>query len=221
MPIDSSMSTGNLMAGGGLKMKRTTTGITVVILGVMYAAFCQAQIGSTLLSIERRAHTATLLNDGKVLLAVGDNQNGMIGSAEVFDPATNTSSIGASLLTARTDHSATKLADGRVLIIGGRGQNGLLTSTEIYNPMTASFSVGPMMTTPRSGHTATVLGDGKLLVVGGDAAGSAELYDPLTQQFSLVTGSMITPRRLHSAILASTGQVLIVGGVNVHNALLN
>ena len=203
-------------------MKRSVTAMMVLMVSLLCAAFCQAQIvGSALLNVERRAHTATLLNDGKVLIVGGDNQNGMVGPAEVFDPVANIASPGASLMTARTDHSATKLADGRVLIIGGRGQNGALTSTEIYDPMTATFSVGPLMTTPRSGHTATVLGDGKILVAGGDAAGSAELYDPLTQRFSLVTGSMITARRLHSAIVASTGQVLIVGGVNAQNAVLN
>jgi hypothetical protein len=87
--------------------------------------------------------------------------------------------------------------------------------------MTATFNAGPSMTTPRSGHTATVLGDGKILVAGGDAFGSAELYNPLTQSFSLLAASLNTARRLHSAIVAGTGQVLIIGGVDAHNAVLN
>jgi len=178
-------------------------------------------VGSAQLAVERRAHSATLLDGGTVLIVGGDNQNGMVGQAEVFDPVAQTSSLAASLANARTDHSATKLVDGRVLVIGGRDQHGALASTEIYEPLRATFRAGPFMMTPRSGHTATVLGDGKLLVVGGDANGSAELYDPVTQKFSLVTGTLITARRLHSAVRANTGQVLIVGGVNAQNAALN
>ena len=108
-----------------------------------------------------------------------------------------------------------------MIIIGGQVQNGSLTSTEIYDPMTASFTSGPSLTTPRSGHTSTVLSDGKILIAGGDTTGSAELYDPATQKFSLVTGNMQMARKFHSAILTSAGQVLIVGGVNTQNAVLN
>jgi len=119
-----------------------------IMMSLVSAAFCQAQIvGSALLNVERRAHTATLLNDGRVLIVGGDNQNGFIAQSEVFDPVAQASLLGASLANARTDHSATKLADGRVLIIGGRGQSGTLTGTEIFDPMTASFNAGPSMTT--------------------------------------------------------------------------
>src|SRR4029077_4294188 len=114
-----------------------------------------------------------------------------------------------------------RVADGRVLIIGGRDQNGALTSTEIYNPLTATFTAGPSLTTPRSGHTATVLANGNILVAGGDASGSAELYNPTTQRFSLIAGSMNTARKFQSAILLNNGQVLIAGGVGAQNNVLN
>ena len=73
----------------------------------------------------------------------------------------------------------------------------------------------------RSGHTATILANDKILVTGGDLFGSAEIYDPETQSFSLVTGSLNTPRKFHSAILLQNGQVMIVGGVNAQEAMLN
>lgn len=65
------------------------------------------------------------------------------------------------------------------------------------------------------------MSDGRILIAGGDASGSAELYNPATQSFSLVTGSMTTARKFHSSILVSSGQVLIVGGVNAQDAMLN
>jgi MBG domain-containing protein/Big-like domain-containing protein/Kelch motif protein/galactose oxidase-like protein len=196
--------------------------VIVFLTGVLFGAIGQAQIlGTGQLNSARRGHTATLLQDGKILIVGGDDANGLVGQAEIFDPATKTSTAGPSLGTARTDHSAIALSDGRVLVIGGRDQNGALTSLEIYDPLTGSFTSGPSMTTPRSGHTATILSDGKILIAGGDAAGSAEIYNPATQSFSPIAATMAMARKFHSAILTSSGQVLIVGGVNAQNAVLN
>src|SRR6266550_1492775 len=196
--------------------------VIVFLSGVLFSAIGQAQIlGTGQLNSARRGHTATLLQDGKILIVGGDNQNGIVGQAEIFDPATKTSTSGPSLATARTDHSAIALSDGRVLVIGGRDQSGPLTSSEIYDPLTGSITSGPSMTTPRSGHTATILSDSKILVAGGDAAGSAEIYNPATQRFSLIAANMAMARKFHSAILTNSGQALIVGGVKAQNAILN
>jgi hypothetical protein len=109
----------------------------------LYATMAFAQIvGSGQRNIERRSHTATLLENDKVLIVGGDNQNGMVSQAEIFDPVSQTSALTASLITSRTDHTATRLSEGRVLVIGGRDQASSLQSTELYNPLTASFVAG-------------------------------------------------------------------------------
>jgi hypothetical protein len=194
----------------------------VLFANLLYSTLAFAQIlGTGQLNIERRSHTATLLENEKVLIVGGDNQNGMVGQAEIFDPIPKTSALAAALITSRTDHSATRLSDGRVLVIGGRDHAGSLQSTEVYNPLTTSFVAGPAMMRARSGHTATMLANDRILVVGGDLFGSAEIYDPVTQSFSLVTGSLKTPRKFHSAVLLQNGQVMIVGGVNAQDNVLN
>ncbi|MGN6734571.1 MAG: Kelch repeat-containing protein, partial [Candidatus Binatia bacterium] len=196
--------------------------VIVLLADLFFGALCQAQIlGTSQLNTARRGHTATLLQDGKVLIVGGDNQTGIIGQAEIYDPATRNFTAGPSLQTARTDHAAIALPDGRVLVIGGSDQNGPLTSSEIYNPLTGSFTSGASMTAPRSGHTVTALSNGNILIAGGDAAGSAEIYNPAAESFSPIAANMIKARKFHSAILTSAGQVLIVGGVNLQNAVLN
>ena len=205
---------------------RLVTWVTIAIVGILaniaYAVPSFAQIvGTAQLNVERRGHTATLLEDGKVLIVGGDNLNGMVSQGEIFDPVSQTSSLAAGSSAARTDHTATRLGDGRVLVVGGRDQSGALTSTEIFNPVTAAFTTGPSMTAPRSGHTATALANGNILVAGGDASGSAEIYNPATQSFSPIAANMTAARKFHSAILTSSGQVLIVGGVNAQNTVLN
>jgi uncharacterized repeat protein (TIGR01451 family) len=208
----------------GCPKQRSVTAILVLLTSLLYAAFCQAQIiGTGQLSVARRSHTATLLQDGKILIVGGDDQNGLVNQAEIFDPLSFSSSIIASSPAPRTDHTATLLANGRVMIIGGVDGNGPLNSTEFYSPNSVpvpTFSAGPALLHARGGHTATVLADGKILIVGGEPTGSAEIYVPETQSFSLVAGSLNTPRQYHSAVLLNTGKVLIVGGMVGTNTTL-
>ncbi|MDQ6838247.1 MAG: hypothetical protein M3137_07960, partial [Actinomycetota bacterium] len=74
----------------------------------------------------RFSHTATLLNDGRVLVAGGCVQPEPTGqcrrataTAELYDPANRSWSPTADMGTARIGHLATLLPDGKVLVSGG------------------------------------------------------------------------------------------------------
>src|SRR5919108_4177301 len=217
----SSSLTDNRKFARPIARRRLWSGI-LFLAAIFYSSLSLAQIlGTGQLNTERRGHTATLLQNGKILIVGGENQSGILSQAEVFDPASLTSPPAPAAVSPRTDHTATLLPDGRVLISGGRDQVGALDSTEIYDPALGSFSSGPSMKRPRSGHTATILADGKILIAGGDATGNAEVYDPATQIFSLASGHLAFPRNLHSAVLLNNGQVLITGGVDAQNTILN
>jgi len=158
--------------------------------------------------VARHGHTATLLDNGKVLVVGGDES----GSAEVFDASSSTSAVTGGLSIPRFDHTATKLSDGRVIVIGGRSGGTAVASAEIYNTTTGSFEAGPSMGVARAGHSATLLSDGRILVAGGDAAGSVEIYDPSSNSFSADSATLNDARSGHSAALMNDGRVLIVGG---------
>jgi hypothetical protein len=141
------------------------------------------------MSVPRQQHTATLLGDGRVLVAggYGSVQSGQLAdltaTAEIYDPANGTFSSAGAMLNARSFHAATMLSNGRVLISGGRGGD---ASAELYDPATGVFTPTGSMTVPREQHKTVLVPDGTVLVVpGGDGSSlTAEIYDTATGVFT-------------------------------------
>jgi len=173
-------------------------------------------VATSRMNYARKAHTATLLNDGKVLVAGGSS-----GPAELYDPTTNKFTVTGYMSSFHQYHTATLLADGRVLILGGNDESyDIVASTELYDPVTGTFSNAGNMSVPRAGHTATLLSDGTVYIAGGisdwadgPALASIERYDPRTGAFVPI-GNLKVTRFFHSATLLPTDRILFVGGEN-------
>ena len=169
------------------------------------------------LNIGRYDHTATLLPDGKVLVAGGRGSETCFkptSSAELYDPVSGTWSPTGSLNTARAGHTATLLQNGLVLVAGGYAADGYLylNSAELYDPATGTWHPTASFKKIRSSDSsdAPLLQNGKVLVVGvGDAELDAELYDPETEIWS--STSPPTGYYLEKLALLPDGKVLSFG----------
>jgi hypothetical protein len=122
----------------------------------------------------RQAHTATLLDDGMVLVVGGlDGQSSNGGyaiTAELYNPSTGIWNETGDLVHGRAVHTAIVLSNGKVLVAGGAGFGFFrpLASVEIYDPASGIWSDFGRLITAREGHTATLLAGGDMLVTGGD-----------------------------------------------------
>jgi Kelch motif len=173
------------------------------------------------MTIGRSGHTATLLKNGKLLIAGGwTGRYNLRRSAELYDPATGVFTPTGNMVIERAGNTAALLPDGKVLVAGGedRSENAL-SSAEIYDPSTGKFTRTGDMSEPRGEATATALRNGKVLIVGGGSGHypsqnvyrSAELYDPATGKFAS-TGQMGVGRHKHASVLLASGKVLVAGG---------
>lgn len=89
----------------------------------------------------RTGHSATLLPNGKVLIAGGMAGNEPIATAEIYDPASGTFSLTGDMRQAQRWHTATLLLTGKVLISGGWSaccSNAV--EPELYAPATGVFA---------------------------------------------------------------------------------
>jgi hypothetical protein len=180
----------------------------------------------------RADHTATLLADGRVLLAGGFLssyfvEHAVLDTSEVYDPSARTFQETGKMTSARSEAAATRLADGRVLITGGfdqgRDRLGLVprvptSKAEIFDPKTNLFTATGSTRNGRYGHSSVLLESGKALIAGGSCqaeigagwggACSPELYDPDKGTFSGADSSGYAHNE-ETAIVLADGRVLL------------
>ena len=159
--------------------------------------------------------TATLLADGRVLVAGGYPGEGQAPTAhaELFDPEANRFEPIDDMAHGRAGHTATLLPDGRVILCGGVGADGEpLDSTEIFDPSSNTFSPGPRLSEPRAAHVAVRLGD-RLILIGGERDSRAlSTTDVLTDMEWTPGPTLRVPRVKHAAVALPDGRILVVGG---------
>jgi N-acetylneuraminic acid mutarotase len=170
------------------------------------------------------APTATLLNDGRVLVTGGDS----LGTrTELYNPSTDTWAAGPLMGVGRQYHTATLLGNGKVLVVGIRSVSSP-ANAQLFDPATNTWSSVGSSTSPdlnRMGHTATLLPNGKVLVYGGvnpsatpdDYMYSSALFNPANNAWS-PADDMPIAHAYHAATLLSNGKVLFSGGKSEYAA---
>jgi hypothetical protein len=201
-----------LIAGGTLQPDGTAALPSAELYDVATGTFSSASA----MILSRTGHTATMLRDGRVLIAGGEGPDYVItATAEIYDPATGKFISTGTMNSRRIGHSATLLRDGAVLIAGGNINGNTVTgSAEIYDPKTGSFKLTGPMAVARENQGASLLREGTVLIAGGDNGltelQSAELYRPESHRFVSIHKEMVAPGSEPATVLRN-GTVLMVG----------
>ncbi len=200
--------------------------VSLLVIGLAASTVTPALAGSGSFSntgsmnVARDGQTATLLQNGEVLVTGGSNDtSGFLSSAELYNPAKGNWTFTGSLSIPRSLDEAVLLQNGEVLVAGGFDENLCcgappVTSAELYNPATGTFSATGSMTTGRDDFALVLLQNGEVLAAGGDQApgsgipSTAELYNPATGTWT-ATGSMTTSVSNPGFVLLQNGDVFV------------
>ena len=159
--------------------------------------------GTATMTTAREVPTATLLPNGKVLIAGGVNSLGQpMASAEIYDPLTNRfAALGNPMNTARFDAVATLLPNGKALIAGGFTGTLALGTGDFYDPALETFTPTFNLTDARYQTSITLAPNGLALLLGGNdntganSTAAVDTYDPARNCFIGDGGACgLTPR---------------------------
>jgi hypothetical protein len=161
-------------------------------------------------------HTATTLQDGRVLIAGGDNPP--YTRCEIYDPRSGQVTNSTPMNFGRFDHTAELLLDGRVMVAGGDNGSGARNAVELFDPLGETWTVVNSMASARSEHFMTRLPTGEVLVANGimdQSSGprlnTAELFRPDSGTW-LTVGPTGTAHHRGAMTLLPDGGVIITGG---------
>jgi N-acetylneuraminic acid mutarotase len=169
------LTAGLLSATSGLA-QRVALPLLLLSTGLLLVQPCAADsdgfISTGSLGTARLEHSATLLPNGKVLVAGGFDSSftNILVSAELYDPASGTWTATGNMRNVQTAHTATLLPNGKVLVAGGGGFGSNANHSilaELYDPASGTWTATGSLATARRNHTATLLPNGKVLVAGG------------------------------------------------------
>jgi hypothetical protein len=178
------LASGRVLVAGGEMAQAVLLPIYPGIPAGVYARGPAAEVYDPLLGVwlatgtmtaRRTSHTATLLPDGRVLVASGYDWRAdtQVASADIYDPRSGGWTATRGMSSARTGHTAVLTRDGIVLVAGGyRDGAGARRSTEKYDAMIGTWRTGPSMSAAHAFHIAALLLDRRVLVAGGRGGSS-------------------------------------------------
>ena len=210
------LSDGRVMVVGGYYVDTITWEFIILNKVDIYDPVTETWAIAAQMNLERYDHTATLLNDGSVLVAGGNTNAFQTAECELFIPINNTWNVISPMIEPRYSHAAIRLSNGNVFISGGDPSSGY--SCEVFDITTGQWKNSGAMFGYRSTHRIYYLSNAdKLLILGGDALPPStedtwELYDPNALVSLYYESFPINQFLFDNNIQLSDGNIFVAGG---------
>ncbi|GAB6283078.1 MAG: hypothetical protein STSR0008_18330 [Ignavibacterium sp.] len=204
-----------IMVTGGYYIDTTTWNLIILNKVDIYNPITESWVQATPMQLERTEHTATLLNDGKVLVTGGETYNFTTDQCEIYNPNTNTWEFTGSMMEERSDHAALLLNHDRVFICGGDGMAPWQKSCEVYNMGIWSYT-SDMLAYRANPNSYFLENVDKILILGGDALPFStedtwEIYDPVLLQPVFLESFPINQFLLDNNVQLLNGNIFLAG----------
>ncbi len=224
------LADGSVLVAGGYQSG--PGGITYLKSAALYYSTSATWVPLPDMPVNRALHTATLLQDGRVLLAGGINESGLLTGGNfglIFDPRGPSSGAGsywyttAAQGTGMQSHGAAALQDGRVLVAGGNDGFGEARTSLIYTPggqangSGAWTATGIKLNVARFNETLTALPNGSVAAIGGATAlgnsvTNIETFEVSASSWQMMTNNLGTKRANQTTTVGLDGKLYIIGG---------
>jgi hypothetical protein len=169
------------------------------------------------MNLGRYNHSATLLNDGRVLVAGGETNNFTTSQCEIYNPNTNTWEFTGNMLEERSYHTALLLSHDKVFVCGGDGLAPWQKSCELYDVNLGIWSYASDMLAYRANPKSYFLEKvNKILILGGDVLPYStedtwEIYDPNILQPVFLESFPINQFLLNNNVQLLNGNIILAG----------
>ncbi|MCX6650748.1 MAG: hypothetical protein NT131_03710 [Methanomassiliicoccales archaeon] len=162
--------------------------------------------------------------DGKVYVFGGKNAsiaNIYMPQVQIYDPSTNTWSLGASMPEAVTIADAVAMPNGLIYVMGGNnGSDPILIKDimQVYDPVANSWTFGPSMPTEIYSGSAVAINDNTIMYLGGGNSDSSVSYNTIMfyniRDGYWYTSSWTLPEKMAAtdAVIGPDGQIYLIGG---------
>jgi hypothetical protein len=204
-----------LVAGGYLGLDSHYVGIYTATAELYNPSTGQWKTTGSM-TMPRALHGATLLRNGKVLVAGGTNADGTSSTtAELYDPSTGTWKATGSL---HSYHplALTLLQDGRALKVDAGNSTG--APGELYDPSTGQWTLTSGMYYSHAGVSTALLPSGDVLIYGNHfSCYASEFYNPFANTWTHTIGQCGNAISYGPLTLLGTGKVLLTGGYIVYS----